>query len=93
MSGKLNGHKHPALSPLAAAMLQARDLAPKPTDEVEAEVKVDWKPGGVRLSFGKKLSWLGFTPEGARELAQALNDFADKADESVPTESAILVPQ
>jgi hypothetical protein len=41
-------------------------------DEGEIKVAVCSKPGTVFIDFGKAITWIGFTPAQAKELAEAL---------------------
>ena len=50
-----------------------------PDDEGEIRFAVTAQAGKVVLAFGKAVAWVGMPPRAARQLADALNDWADKA--------------
>jgi hypothetical protein len=60
--------------------------------EGETQIRIEWKPGGVRICFSKPISWFGLEPTGARELAQHLIELADLAEKDPPEESRIILP-
>ncbi len=49
------------------------------SDEGELRIGVTVKSGTVIVAFGKEVSWLGLTPQIARDLAEALIARADEA--------------
>src|SRR5262244_2562067 len=50
-----------------------------PDDEGELRFAVGPSGGKVILVFGKRVEWVGFPPQAARELADLLNKVADQA--------------
>ena len=58
----------------------------------ETQIRIEYKPGGVRILLSKPSTWIAFSPEAAEDLAHHLLDFAKLAREPDPEESRILVP-
>lgn len=50
------------------------------TDEGALNIGVGAVDGKVLVQFGTKVSWIGFTPEDARDVAKALIQIADTAE-------------
>lgn len=50
-----------------------------PDDEGELRLAVTTQAGKVILAFGKPIAWLGMSPREARQMADALNEWAAKA--------------
>ena len=49
------------------------------TDEGEIQIGLTHKDGKVVLAFGKAITWIGFTPRQADDIADALRSHAEKA--------------
>jgi hypothetical protein len=52
----------------------------------EQQMGITHEKGQVVVAFGTPTEWIAMPPEIARDLAQALNKHADKAEEEVRTE-------
>jgi hypothetical protein len=52
-------------------------------DEGDLVMNVGALPGKVVIRFGKKVAWVGMTPEGARNMAQGLMNMANAVEELV----------
>ena len=50
--------------------------------ELQFRIGADTERKKVVIDFGKSISWIGFNPEDARELAIALLEAADKAQKN-----------
>ena len=59
----------------------------------EAQLRIEYKPGGVRICFSQPVTWVGFDPAGAEELAATLVEFAKLAREPAPEEPRIVLPE
>ena len=57
-------------------------------DEGQLELKIAPYDGRVIVSWGKSVSWVGFTPAGARDAAKALIKNAEEAERQI----ALLKP-
>jgi len=49
------------------------------TDEGEIKIAIGNKNGKVIIDFGSPVTWIGFTPEQAEEIANILKKNADEA--------------
>jgi hypothetical protein len=56
-------------------------------DEGELELKIAPCDGRVIMSWGKAVSWVGFTPSGARDAAKALIKNAEEAERQIAHQS------